>query len=158
MEDNVTKRSCGCPCGRNRFTVSGSPLLRVICHCRICQEFNHDPCADIAIYKRTQVDFADESGVQFRAYKQPELVQRGRCVACEKPVIEHMRLPLFPDLEIVPAAVHEQADSLPPAELHMFYHRRQADAEDALKKYSGFLASQAGFLRHLVRALRAARV
>ena len=147
--------SCQCACGRNSFTVAGKPVLRAICHCTICQEFNSDTRADIVIYRQEQVDFPDESAVQFRAYKQPPLVKRGKCAECGKPVIEHFRMPFMPALEIVPTAVHADVASLPTPTLHMFYHRRHADVADALPKYSGFLGSQLGFMKHLLKALRA---
>jgi hypothetical protein len=37
--------------------------------------------------------------------------------------------------------------------MHIFYHRRKAEATDSFPKFSGFLSSQSNFIRALVLAL-----
>ena len=46
---------CSCPCGGSRFVYSGALLLRVCCHCRICQQIYKAPYADFVIVRSRQV-------------------------------------------------------------------------------------------------------
>lgn len=150
------RQQCQCACGSVRFSFEGPPLLRAYCHCQICQEFNCSARADIVLCRRSLLDLPADSPVDYRTYQWPGLVQRGRCRSCGKPAIEFLRMPLFPELAIIPSANCQQPPALPEASFHMFYHRRAADADDDLPRYSGYLGSQLGFLSHLLRALRAA--
>jgi len=133
--------------------VSGEPLVRALCHCTICQAFNESPYADITIFSSGQVDLPDDHPVDFKEYRKPPAVQRGKCSACGKPAIEYLRLPVFPDIVFVPSANFPDQSALPSPSLHVFYNSRVADFQDDLPRYQGYWPSQAAFMRYLVKAL-----
>lgn len=153
MADSVNS-SGQCQCGHARFTITGRPLLRGYCHCLICQAFNQAAFADITVFYARDVALEDEGSVAFRAHKQPPLLQRGCCTQCGKPAIERLNMPLMPALVIIPSANLADPALVPPAALHIFYNRRQADVDDGLPKYSGYLSSQLHFGIAAVRAMR----
>lgn len=144
--------ACQCACGATRFSVQGPPLLRGFCHCTICQEFNQSAFADISVYRAGDVAMPDSDTLEFRAYRPPPAVQRGRCKACGGPAIEVMQIFPLPRLIIVPSGHLPAACRRDPA-LHVFYNSRQADVDDDLPKYSGYWKSQLAFGRRLLGAL-----
>ncbi|MFT4822979.1 MAG: hypothetical protein ACI9DH_000207 [Halioglobus sp.] len=153
MNTSTVKQLGQCECGENTFKITGEPLFRAICHCEICQEFNDAPFADITLYRSKDVDFPGENKIEYKAYTNPPMAQRGRCTACHKPTIEFLKIPVMPGLTIVPSKNLANADNLPAPSLHVFYHRRIQDAEDILPKYSGYIKSQLVFMGKLIGAL-----
>lgn len=145
--------NASCQCGEAAFRIEGQPLMRGYCHCTICQRFNEAPFADITIFRRRDVVLPEAARVAYQNYTSPPMVNRGKCVACGKPAVETLSLPLMPDLVIVPSANIEDASLLPAAGMHIFYDTRQADVDDALPKYSGFVRSQLAFSWRLLKAL-----
>ena len=145
---------CQCSCGHVHYSVKGPGLLRGYCHCTICQSFNQSAYADITIFKASNVTLPDDAQVDYQAYKKiPPAVQRGKCVKCGSPAIERMKLPLLPELVIVPSGNAQAQAALPDASLHIFYHRRVKEIDDSLPKYEGFLSSQWAFASRLLAAL-----
>lgn len=142
-----------CECGINKFSVKGKPLLRAICHCQFCQDFNKSEYGDFLIYRKEQVIFIDQSKSTYKSYKKPPIVKRGSCKQCGKPVLEYLQAPLFPKLVFIPAENHSQQEPLLQPSLHMFYHRRIRDAEDQIPKYSGYLLSEMNFMGRLISKL-----
>ena len=59
----------------------------------------------------------------------------------------------MPGLTIVPSHTIENGGILPEVAFHSFYHRRVADANDDLPKYSGYLKSQLFFMGKLIAAM-----
>jgi len=153
MSTSVIAQSGQCECGENCFQISAEPLLRAICHCEICQEFNDAPFADITVYRSKDIDFPASSKIEYKAYTKPPMAQRGKCTVCHKPTIEFLKVPVLPDLTMVPSNNLVGVDKLPPASFHVFYHRRKQDAADDFPKYSGYLRSQLGFMAKLIGAL-----
>lgn len=149
----LSAQQCQCPCGATQFTVSGTPLVRAICHCTICQSFNASPYADITVFSNGQVDLPSDHPVEFREYRKPPAVQRGKCSVCDKPAIEYLRLPVLPDIVFVPSANFVDQSILPAPSLHIFYASRVADIQNDLPRYKGYWPSQAGFMRHLLKAV-----
>ncbi len=144
--------ACQCSCGETQFSVKGLPLLRGYCHCTICQEFNQAPFADISIYRAKDVVLPDPESLEYRAYRPPPAVQRGKCRTCETPAVEVMQIFPLPKLVIVPTEnLHE--DSVVEPSLHTFYNSRVSDIEDDLPKVSGYLKSQIAFGHKLVASL-----
>jgi hypothetical protein len=47
--------SCSCPCGDSEVIVKNHPVIRFICHCKICQEVYRKPFADIVAVRSNQV-------------------------------------------------------------------------------------------------------
>lgn len=153
MSHSDFNQRCQCACGANQFTVSKPPLLRMFCHCTICQAFNQAPFADICILPARSVDLPADHTVEFQKYRKPPAVQRGKCKSCGKPTLEYFRMGPLPDLAIVPTATFPDVDALPEPTLHMFYNRRVADSDDKLPKYSGYWPSQLGMSGQLIKAM-----
>jgi len=141
-----------CPCGKNQFTLHKKPLLRVICHCQICQQFNAAPFADILIFNSTDVDIPDNHKVIYKTWTKPPMVQRGKCSACDKPAIELLNMPMAPALTIIPVSNIVDKSLIPEVSFHSFYHRRVNDVNDNTPKYSGFIKSQTMFMLKLFAA------
>lgn len=145
--------NASCQCGEAAFEIHGAPLMRGYCHCTICQRFNEAPYGDITIFRRRDVALPDESKVAYHNYTSPPMVDRGKCVACGKPAVECLSLPMMPDLVIVPSANIRDESLRPAPAMHIFYDTRQADVDDGLPKHAGFLRSQLAFSWQLIRAL-----
>ncbi len=150
---NAATRACRCACGVVQYRTRGRPLLRGYCHCTLCQAFNQAPFADITVFHRDDVEMPPEDQIAYRTLRPPPAVQRGACRVCGRPAVEYLSLPLMPTLVVVPTANIADAEGLPLPALHIFYNRRQADVEDALPKFSGYLRSQVAFMSRVVSAL-----
>jgi len=153
MDPSVDSQSCHCHCGESAFTVQGRPLLRFICHCRICQAFNKGPYGDVTVFRRGDVTLPEGHRIEFQTYRPPPNVQRGKCPACDRPVVEFLNAGPLPGLAIVPSANFPDPAVLPGPALHIFYDRRVADAEDSLPRYSGYWSSELALGRRLMGAL-----
>mgnify|MGYP000205612909 CR=1 FL=1 len=153
MSQESNEHKCQCQCGSTEFTAVGDPILRVICHCTICQEFNDAAYADISIFLSKDVELLNAETVSLQQYKAPPAVQRGKCIACSNPAIEFLELPLFPALTIIPTGTFPDEARLPGPVAHLFYHRRVSDIDDALPKYEGFMKSQFALTRKLLPGL-----
>ncbi|QIZ76876.1 GFA family protein [Ferrimonas lipolytica] len=145
--------NCLCICGATQFQVFSAPLLRVYCHCTICQRFNNAPFADVTIFRTEDVRMPAPNSVQFKRYKSPPAVQRGSCSHCGSPAIELVDLPLLPKLVVVPTANIKQEQYIPRPSLHIFYDKRVAEIDDSLDKYHGFARSQLALSSKLIKAL-----
>jgi hypothetical protein len=135
-----------CACGKVRFDISGTPLFRLRCHCTVCQRFNRAPFADVVVFRAADVALPAEGTVDFRAYKSPPNVQRGRCKACGQAVFERFETAFLPKLRFVPAALMNP-DDLPEVGFDGFYERRVRDISGDTPRHKGFWASQWAFLR-----------
>ena len=153
MNDESSKQECQCECGNTKFTIQGKPIVRTFCHCTICQEFNNAAYADVTIFLSKDVHLYDKEKVNFKKYKSPPAVQRGKCATCNKPAIELLDLPLFPSLTIIPSENILPGPFLPEASSHIFYHRRVSNISDKLPKYSGFIKSQIAFSAKLLSGI-----
>lgn len=149
MKTLAKQQSAQCACGKNQFTLFNNALLRVICHCEICQQFNEAPYADILIFNAKDVELPENHSVEFKAYTNPPMVQRGKCKDCHKPAIELLDMPMAPALRIIPVGNLVDKQSLPKVDMHSFYHRRIVDVDDGAPKYSGFIKSQGMFMLKL---------
>lgn len=153
MKKNAQPEECQCPCGATKFTIQGKPLVRVFCHCTICQEFNQAAYSDVTIFLAKDVRICDKNQIRFRRYKSPPAVDRGKCATCDKPAIELFELPLLPSLVIVPSDHIPKSPLLPKPSAHIFYHRAVAHINDELPKHNGFIMSQIAFGAKLLPAL-----
>jgi len=149
MQGNIEQNG-QCECGKTTFVIRGRPLLRIFCHCTICQEFNQAAYADVTIFFSKDVQLYDRSQVAFKKYKSPPAVDRGKCLACEKPAIEFSELPVVPSLTIIPSANIPAGECLPEPAAHIYYHRRVRDVADQYQKYSGVFKSQMFLNRKLL--------
>lgn len=141
---------CQCACAAVKFSVTAPPLVHAYCHCTICQSFNEAPFGDVLLYRAQDVEMPPEEQVDYGTYRSPPAVQRGRCRQCGKPAIEHMTMFPMPKMIFVPAQNVRDPESLPPASMHLFYHRRVEDAQDSLPKYEGYWPSQIAFIKRML--------
>lgn len=147
-----------CECGAAQFQLHGSALMRVFCHCTICQAFNESDYADITLYRSKDVTLSDPATVELKTYKKtPPAVQRGKCTTCRKPAIEYFDMPLMPGVTIIPSVNMVKEVELPEPLMHIFYHSRVRDIEDDLPKYQGFVKSQLCFVKELLSGIRRIR-
>ena len=154
------RQTCSCRCGASRFAVNGEPIGRFYCHCTICQAVYQQPYADVTIFPTRAVALPDNSAVTFRHYRPPPALNRGTCPACGAPLVAFMALGPLKMFAFVRSQNFERPSELPEPSLHIFYHRRVADATDALPKVSGYWASEMAVSRMIFggafRAKRAA--
>jgi hypothetical protein len=148
---------CACQCGRSRFTVSGRPLARLYCHCRICQELYRQPRADVTVWWGQDVVLAGNQRVEFKRYRLPPAINRGTCPSCGMPVVGFLRLAPFVQLAFVPAMNFPRRAGLPRPSAHIFYHRRVKDERDRLPKVSGYWPSELHATALIVAAMLRAR-
>ncbi len=153
MNQALLKKDGQCQCGKTTFTVQAEPIVRVFCHCQICQAFKQEKYSDITFFLSKDVILHDKETVAFKKYKSPPAVERGKCVVCHQPAIEFFDLPLFPSLTIIPSEnINSEAFLLEPL-AHIFYHRKVDAINDSLPKYGGFLKSQMAFSYFLLSGL-----
>jgi hypothetical protein len=145
--------NCQCSCGATTFYATAEPVIRLICHCLICQEFNQAAFSDVIIYRAKDITFEDKSTVEFNAYKAPPAVQRGKCKTCHKPAIEFFNIPLLPALVLVPVQVIASSTLLAGPSFHLFYNRRHQACHDDLPKHSGYFNSQSALTYQILKSL-----
>lgn len=144
---------CSCPCGKQNFEVMGKPVMRFICHCKICQKVYRKPFADIVAVKSSQVVKPLNDGILFAKHRSYPNVNRGVCEACNNPVVGFMPVaPMF-GLSFIPAANFADQSALPAAMMHTFYDRRVNDVADSLPKVSGYWSSQWAVTRDFMAGL-----
>lgn len=153
MNEICSKQECQCQCGDTKFSVHSEPIMRIFCHCTICQEFNEEAFSDVCIFLSKDVQLADKQKVNFKKYKSPPALQRGKCCTCNKPVIEFFNLPLLPSLTIIPSENIPSGNFLLEPSTHIFYHRRVTEINDSLPKYSGFMKSQMALSAQLLSGI-----
>ncbi len=137
---DMVNQDCACLCGASRFTVNGAPIGRFFCHCAICQEIYGKPFADVTYFWAQSVALPPDQPIEFRRYRPPPAMRRGRCAKCSNPVLSLLRRGLA--LAFVPSQNFPRPRELPAPDLHIFYHRRVADISDDTPKVSGYWASQ----------------
>ena len=139
--------TCQCPCGKQKFEISGKPVMRFICHCKICQKVYQKPFADIIAVKASQVKKPLGSGILFAKHRSYPNVNRGVCSDCNNPVVGFMPVAPFFGLSFIPVANFTDQSNLPAASMHTFYDRRVHDVIDHIPKISGYWPSQLAVTR-----------
>ena len=132
--------------------MNSEPLFRILCHCTICQHYNNAPFADVLVFRANDVTLPPVDSVDYRTYKPPPNVKRGRCASCEQAAVEVFDTPLMPKLVMVPRPMFGEDADLPTPSAHIFYNERVADADDAYPKHEGFFRSEFAFLKQLLSA------
>ena len=135
-------QECECQCGKTKFTIKGKPIIRMVCHCQTCQEFNQADFGDVTLFLSKDLELHNEASVNFKTYQKPPAVLRGKCIHCETPTIERLNLPLGASVTIIPSKLIPLGERLPKISGHIFYHRRVNDVNDTPPKISGFVKSQ----------------
>jgi hypothetical protein len=153
VTQNRIQQACACPCGASRFEVSGRPLVRLLCHCTICQAFNRQPYADVTAFWAGSITLRVGHQIEFKRYRPPPAARRGHCRSCSAPVVEFLRLAPFVQLAFVPSKLFPDQGALPPPALHIFYHRRLGDIADDLPKVSGYWASELAVMKRVLASI-----
>lgn len=133
-----------CECGACRFEVNAGPVARFICHCTICQAYTGRAFSDATLLLTRNVSMSGVENIAFKKYRSPPNISRGTCTRCGKPAIEMGSLGPV-KITFIPTPNFSPAEWLPPVAMHMFYHRRRADALDASPKHHGYLRSELAF-------------
>ena len=141
--------SCQCPCGTTKYEVQGEPITRFYCHCTICQQQYDASFVDISLFKLNDVQLPEGHDISFAKYKRIGAVDRGRCPACDKPILSKMG-----EGEKAFAFVATRncvnSEDLPPAEMHVFYGTRKENASDDLPKYKNAISSRYAFIKRML--------
>ena len=137
-----SKLECSCRCKESSISVEGAPVIRFLCHCKICQAVYRKPYADIIALKSSQVIQPVDSRIKFSKHRLPPALKRGVCPSCSNPVVGFLPLMPFFGLAFIPTVNFPEHVSLPAPKFHTFYDRRVTDVEDELPKYSGYWTSQ----------------
>ncbi len=149
-----TGHACACPCGETRFGIRARPFARFYCHCLICQKIYGKPFADVSVLWARDLIQAPPEQVKTARYRRPPALDRSTCASCGRPVHGTLGLWPMPAFAFVPSVnidAHLDANVLPAPASHIFYHRRVADIDDALPKYSGYWRSQIATTVMLIR-------
>lgn len=143
-----------CQCGANHFCTQAKPVMRAVCHCHNCQEFNQGPYGDFLVFRESDVTAYEDQQSTYRAFSSPPMVKRATCNQCGKPFAEKVNIPMFPKMVFVPV-FNQSAGSQPPEPvLQMFTHRKVKDVEGNFPSYSGYLGSEVPFVWKLMRSLQ----
>jgi hypothetical protein len=140
-----------CECGTCAFEVRATPAARFICHCTICQAYTGKPFSDVAVLRAKDVRLTNADQISAKKYRLPPNINRGLCRKCGKPPVEFGGFGPF-RMAFIPTSNFECQDVLPKAQMHVFYHRRLKDSQDSLPKHSGYLRSELGIGRMLMRS------
>jgi hypothetical protein len=146
-------QDCACLCGASRFTVSGNPIGRFFCHCRICQKVYDKPFADATYFWAESIALPEDQPIEFRRYRPPPALNRGTCAKCHSPVVGFLRLVPGLTVGFVPSQNFPRPAELPAPDFHMFYDRRVADVDDSVPKVSGYWASEMRVTRSVLADL-----
>ncbi len=146
-------QTTSCQCGSSLADVCGEPLTRLLCHCEICQSVYQQAYADVLIFSGRDVSLPDDHAIEFRRHRLPPALTRGACPQCRMPVVAFMRTSPFHQLAFVPRANFRPETMLPGPAMHIFYHRRVADMDDAVPKVDGYFPSETSVLVAVTKAL-----
>jgi hypothetical protein len=129
-----------CSCIGNELEALGTPIYRVICHCKTCQKHHGRPFNDECGYLLRDVKAIQEK-VELKSYQSKySPLLRGRCKKCKKVSFSLAKV-LGGTLVMIPSELLA-TDKLPDCRAHVYYDRRVKDSNDSTKKYSGHIISQ----------------
>ena len=141
---------CECPCGYVKLSLSKPPLTRFSCHCTICQDVYKKSYSDETVIYARDVILENSNLLEFKRHRKPPAAERGTCPKCKSPVVAFISLLPMLKIAIIPEHIYKSKSELMPSKAHIFYHRRVADVDDMLPKYSGYMSSQLAALRLIV--------
>jgi hypothetical protein len=150
-EKSIYKLACAC--GANQFSLSGEPVMRAVCHCHFCQDYNQASYGDFLVYRASQLADDQTEASVYKSYSKPPMVKRGSCTQCGKPVLERANIPLLPKLLFVPVVNHPNQENLIAPALQMFAHRMIENPGVHIRAYYGYLGSEVPFVWKLIRTL-----
>lgn len=164
-----------CACGANTFELSVVPTQRFYCHCLYCQEFMGKPYTDVTMVRTANVTVSAENSTSKRPRRLPPgfahgrgsrfgdpdrgrfakcaNLHRARCNECGQAFIEWIGSGPTKTY-FIPSANFKRQDQLPPAQRHIYYRLREADATDDLPKHHYFTSSQSAVMGMVLRMIR----
>lgn len=150
-------QDCRCRCGAARVAVSGEPIVRFFCHCRICQKIFGKPCSDVTIFWPRAVALPEAQNLRFQHYRAPPALNRGTCAKCAAPMVGFMALGPLSMAAFLPSQNFPKLEELPRPSRRIFYDRRVADVDDDIPRLEGYRRSNAYVLGTLLGALAGRR-
>ena len=129
-----------CSCIDNEIEKPGTPIYRVICHCKTCQK-HHGQTFNVECGYLLRDAKAIQDKVELKSYQSNySPLLRGRCKKCKKVSCSLAKV-LGGTLVMIPSEL-VATDKRPSCRAHVYYDRRVKDSNDAIKKYSGHIISQ----------------
>jgi hypothetical protein len=151
MSQTIHQSNCACRCGKTEFRIGARPFARFYCHCTICQSLYAKPYADVSVLWAGALTPAAPNDVKTARYRRPPALDRSTCMHCGKPVYGVFMFGPLRTIAFVPSANIGKDADLPAPVTHIFYHRRVADIDDGLPKYSGYWRSELAVSALLMR-------
>ncbi len=124
-----------CDCGSVKFSLSGEPVVRGVCHCEDCRELLKIPYHSVTAWQQDQVDVVDSAGA-LQAYQHPtKRMQRFFCGNCGETLFNSNAKDwrVVSQLLIRKCYGNELPAALSP-KMHFFYRERIVDIADELPK------------------------
>jgi len=131
-----------CACGAVKVQIKPSPLVRMFCHCSICQKLSKQSYADDILVLAKDVIIENPTAVSYKKHTTIFPLQRGECQHCQSPVVAFSTLIPLVKIAVTPTQFYGHQVKLPKAVAHVFYDKKEKIGDDSLPKYSHYLSSQ----------------
>jgi len=141
MTDTI-KIDCQCGCARTQFAIHTQTFVRFRCHCDICKRVYQANYSDFLVVNAASVSMPNGAPVNYKKYRMPPALDRGTCQHCHQAAIGFLTLLPGVKLAFVPTKNVRDAQYLPELRGHLFYNQRHEDANDSVKKHSGYVKSE----------------
>ena len=133
---------CQCSCGEVVVELKAQSLVRLLCHCTICQAVHQRAYSDDIILLSSDVFINKPSAVIYKSNTKVFPLKRGECEQCKSPIISFSSVMPFLTLAVIPVYYLAPQTPLPQPSAHVFYHRAVNQMNDNLPKYNGYFVSQ----------------
>lgn len=142
-----------CQCNDQELHEMPSPLFRLICHCKTCQEFFRQDYNDECTYFLRDCLHIKLENIDFRGYQKGHSpIKRGKCKTCGKISYCRIKVGPFPEFLMVPSARVGSLD-LPRPFTHVYYGSRVKDIHDDINKIYGHYRSQLVIFWAVIKAM-----
>jgi len=142
-----------CCCGAIKVQIKPVPLVRLFCHCSICQSISNKGYADDIILLAKDVTVENSASVIYKKHTSFFPIHRGECKYCKSPVISFSSLIPFVKLAITPTCFYSAQTQLPNSAAHVFYRHNKISINDPLPKYNDYLSSQINTIKYVLYGL-----
>ena len=142
-----------CRCNEGQLKEMPSPLFRLVCHCKTCQDFFNQGYNDECTFLLNECHHLDLSEIEFKGYQKGfSPIKRGKCKSCGKPSYCKVKFGPFAEFITVPSEGLKSIE-IPPPFAHIYYGSRCEQMDDNIKKINGHYRSQAAILWAVLEAL-----
>jgi len=142
-----------CSCGAIKVQIKSAPLVRLFCHCSICQSLYSKGYADDIILLANEVTVENSASVTYKKHTSFFPIHRGECKHCKSPVIAFSSLIPFIKLAITPTRFYSKQTKLPNSVAHLFYRNNKLPMNDSLPKYNDYLLSQINTIKYILYSI-----